>query len=80
MKDTYKGESWAKRMVRWYVWYNASSWIEEKRFTSGRHFCLAGRDGGDIHTLRALGVKDVNITAVDCVQSVADSVRGFFRS
>ncbi len=68
MNDTYKGESWPKKLARLNFWSRASI---TPLFFSSPILCLASREAGDISVLKAFGVKPHNIIAVDvCLEAV----------
>ncbi len=61
---TYKGESPAKKILRYRYWCEVRDLLKE-RFFSGKHLVLASQEGGDLSTLIWLGVDPTNIIAID---------------
>ena len=64
-RDTYKGESPAKKLVRAMYWWRVRSVLGWQRFIASKHLVLASREGGDIGVLQSLGVPNANIIAVE---------------
>ncbi len=62
MSDTYKGESWAKKVARYRLWKLAAQNVDLK---SGPVLVLSSREAGDISVLKGLGVDPRQIIAVD---------------
>jgi hypothetical protein len=71
-EDTYKGESPSKKMARAKYWRAVKREMGD-RFHTTTHVVLASREGGDISALKAFGVADSNIVAVDRVQEAAEA-------
>jgi hypothetical protein len=65
MKDTYKGESPAKKIVRFHFWRRLMEELGDERFCRSKHLVLASREGGDISILLGLGVPPANILAAE---------------
>lgn len=61
--DTYRGESYAKKIARFYFWKRYLADFQDWK----RHpvLVLASRNGGDIQVLRSLGVPSDQIVAID---------------
>lgn len=65
--DTYKGDSWAKKISREWWWTRA----EVQRVA--RHICFGSRDGGDISCLLGTGISADRILAVERDRAAADA-------
>jgi hypothetical protein len=71
--DTYKGESWPKKLARAHFWLSACVLLPE--FRGSPILCLASREGGDISVLKGLGVDPRNIVAVDICEEAAAAAK-----
>jgi hypothetical protein len=65
MGDTYKGESFAKKLARLYFWVQVRELLGDARFYRQTHLVLASREGGDISVLLGMGVDPKRILAVE---------------
>jgi hypothetical protein len=78
LKDTYKGESPAKKFMRLHYWIRVSDELGNDRFRSGRHLVLSSREVGDVSALIGLGVPPTNIVAIDCNEGAIRQARKKF--
>lgn len=72
MSDTYKGESWPKKLARLNFWSRAALLPS---FFRQPILCLASREAGDISVLKAFGVEPKNIVAVDICKEAAEAAQ-----
>ena len=63
--DTYKGESPSKKVARYSHWRDVRRWMGADAFVHGHFLFLASREGGDASVLRAMGVPDSRMVAVE---------------
>jgi hypothetical protein len=75
---TYKGESDAKKLLRFSYWSEARDLLEDRFFT-GRHLVLSSQEGGDISTLLWMGVDPKNIIAVDTNKNALDAAKDKYK-
>lgn len=75
--DTYKGESPAKKLARVAFWDKTLTNLRRHEVRGG-FLVLASREGGDISTLLALGVRPEGIIGVDINKEAADECQKKF--
>ncbi len=83
MADTYKGESSAKRLMRFWVWDHilrneaAACRVAAEQSLSvtplRKFIVLASREGGDVSVLRGLGIPEEQILAAEIEPAAADA-------
>lgn len=77
MKDTYKGESYGKKVGRWTTWLRMFQWMNAAGIDPEKasYLVLAGRNCGDIDVLQSFGIGEDRVTAVENCDQAFESAK-----